>query len=159
MPYREAIKLLLPIARALDYAHRLGIIHRDIKPSNILLTESGEPMLSDFGIAKLIYTKETISLTGEGVSVGTPEYIAPEQSVGEKMDQRVDIYALGVIFYELVTGRKPYTAETPVAVMVKHVVEPLPKPKSYVPDLPDQVEAVLVKALAKKPEDRYSKYG
>jgi serine/threonine protein kinase len=156
MNYREAAKLLLPIARALDYAHRQGIIHRDVKPSNILLTESGEPMLSDFGIAKLVYSKETISLTGEGVSVGTPEYIAPEQSVGAELDQRADIYSLGVILYELITGRKPYTAETPVAVMVKHVVEPLPHPKAYVADLPEEVEAVVIKALAKKPQDRYS---
>ncbi|MGC9025768.1 MAG: serine/threonine-protein kinase, partial [Chloroflexia bacterium] len=132
LPWEEAVRLLLPIARALHFAHRQGFIHRDVKPSNILITESGEPMLSDFGIAKLLETEET-TLTGTGVGVGTPEYMAPEQGLGRKVDARADVYALGVVLYELVTGRKPYTADTPMAVLLKQATEPLPRPRAYVP--------------------------
>ncbi|MGB9724679.1 MAG: serine/threonine-protein kinase, partial [Chloroflexia bacterium] len=136
LPWEEAVRLLLPIARALHFAHRQGFIHRDVKPSNILITESGEPMLSDFGIAKLLETEET-TLTGTGVGVGTPEYMAPEQGLGRKVDARADVYALGVVLYELVTGRKPYTADTPMAVVFKHLSDPLPRPRAYVPELPE----------------------
>jgi serine/threonine protein kinase len=154
MRYTEAAKLLIPIARALEYAHQRNIVHRDVKPANILLTETSEPMLSDFGIAKILETDEA-TLTGSGVGIGTPEYMSPEQSMGSGVDQRTDIYALGMVFYELVTGRKAYTADTPAAVLVKQVTEPLPRPKTVVPDLPDEVELVLFKTLAKNPEDRY----
>jgi len=157
MPIQEAIHYLLPIASALDYAHQQNIIHRDIKPTNILLTATGEPMLSDFGIAKVVLPGERASatLTGPGVSVGTPEYTAPEQSTGKGTDPRSDIYSLGVVFYELITGIKPYVGDTPVAVMVKHVLDPLPNPKMYVPDIPEQVEQAIFKSLAKNPEERY----
>ena len=154
MPWQKSAELLLPIAEALNYAHLQGIIHRDVKPSNILLTQSGQPMLTDFGIAKILESDETTALTGTGVSVGTPEYMAPEQWIGQVSAQS-DIYSLGVVFYEMITGRKPYMADTPPAIMLKQATEPLPRPTQYVSNLPEAVEKVLIKALAKKPENRY----
>lgn len=153
--FDEAARLLVPITKALAYAHQQGIVHRDVKPTNILLSATGDPLLSDFGIAKLLHTGEAMTLTGPGASVGTPEYTAPEQSTGKPVDHRADIYSLGVVFYELVTGEKPFTADTPVAVMVKHVLEPLPSPRKFISDLPEEVEKVILKALAKEPNDRY----
>jgi serine/threonine protein kinase len=155
IPYQEASRVLAPIARALAYAHEQKIIHRDVKPANILITHSGEPMLSDFGIAKILEAEETVELTGTGVGIGTPEYMSPEQAQGKPVDARSDIYSLGVVFFEMVTGRKPYQADTPMAVVWKLASEPLPRPRQFVGDLPDAVEGVLLKALAKKPEDRY----
>jgi len=156
MPWSQAARLLLPIARALAYAHERGFIHRDVKPSNILITDTGDPMLTDFGIAKILEAEGATTLTGTGVGIGTPEYMAPEQGTGQNIDARADVYALGVVFYEMLTGRRPYEADTPMAVMLKHVTDPLPRPREYNPDLPDVVEGVLLKALAKQPEDRYA---
>ena len=116
-------------------------------------------MLSDFGIAKILESEETISLTGTGVGVGTPEYMSPEQGLGKGIDARADIYSLGIVFYEMVTGRKPFTADTPMAVVIKHISEPLPRPSRFVPGLPVEVERVLLKALAKQPENRYPDMG
>ena len=155
MAYQEATQILIPVSRALAYAHQQGLVHRDVKPSNILITQSGDPMLTDFGIAKIIDEEATMDLTGTSATVGTPEYMAPEQVVSKSVDHRADIYALGVVFYEMVTGRKPFTADTPMAVLFKHASEPLPRPKNFVPSLPDAVEHILLKALAKRPEDRY----
>ncbi len=155
IPWRDAVQLLLPIARGLSYAHQLGIIHRDVKPANILFTASGEPVLSDFGIAKLLETEEGQTLTDSGVGIGTPEYMAPEQGKGEKIDARADIYALGIVLYEMVTGKKPFTADTPMKTVIKHITEPLQRPTKYVPSLPLGVESVLIKALAKEPAERY----
>ncbi|MBN1439264.1 MAG: protein kinase [Anaerolineales bacterium] len=154
IPWQEAARLILPIARALEFAHGQGIVHRDVKPANILITLSGEPMLSDFGIAKILESEGTTQLTGTGFSVGTPSYMAPEQWSG-KVGPQTDLYSLGVVLYEMITGRKPYTADTPSAILLKQATEPLPRPKAYVPDLPEAVEKVLLKALARKPEDRY----
>jgi serine/threonine protein kinase len=157
--WRKAAELLLPVARALHEAHHQGIVHRDVKPSNILLSDSGMPMLSDFGIAKMLEYHETLDLTQNGVGIGTPEYMAPEQGTGEGADYRVDIYALGVVFYELVTGNRPYTADTPLAVLLKHHNQPLPSPRNYAPDLPDDVERFIYKLMAKDPNQRYSDMG
>ncbi len=159
LDWREAVGLLLPITRALAYAHDEGVIHRDVKPSNILLTTSGEPMLTDFGVAKVIDEEVTQDLTGTSATVGTPEYMAPEQVISKTVDHRADIYALGVVMFEMVTGRRPYEADTPMAVLFKHASDPLPRPRDLVPDLPEQVEQVLLKALAKKPDDRYQDMG
>ncbi|NSW53878.1 MAG: protein kinase [Anaerolineae bacterium] len=152
--YQEAARLLIPIAKALGYAHKQDIVHRDVKPANILLQRNGEPMLSDFGIAKVLETDQP-QLTQMGVGIGTPEYMAPEQGQGGAIDRRADIYSLGLVLYELVTGRKPFTADTPMAVVWKQVTEPLPDPRQYVPSLPPFVSTVLQKALQKRPADRY----
>ena len=154
IPYQDAARLLLPIARALDYAHKRGVLHRDIKPANILITEEGEPLLSDFGIAKMLESGQETQLTGTGVGIGTPEYMAPEQWTGKAVPQ-TDLYALGIVFFELITGIKPFTADTPAAILLKQVNDPLPQPSLFVPDLPDEVGDVLLKTLAKKPADRY----
>ena len=159
MLWQRAARLLIPILRSLDYAHKRGIVHRDIKPSNIMITESGEPMLTDFGVAKIIDEEATLDLTGTSAAVGTPEYMAPEQTTSKTTDHRVDIYALGIVFYEMVTGRKPFQADTPLAVLFKHASEPLPRPSQFVAGIPDSVEKILVKALAKKPIDRYQSMG
>ena len=160
IPWRDAARLLAPIARALQYAHQQGVIHRDVKPSNILIGANNEPMLTDFGIAKILLdTEETSDLTGTGMGIGTPEYMSPEQFQGEGVDARTDVYSLGVIFYEMVTGRKPYTATTPAAILVKQATEALPRPSAFVRGLPGNVENTLVKALAKKPENRYANMG
>jgi eukaryotic-like serine/threonine-protein kinase len=155
MSYDDAAELLLPIADALEYAHEQKIIHRDIKPANILMTERGRPLLSDFGIAKVLQFDDATYLTGTGVGIGTPEYMSPEQGMGVSVDHRTDIYALGVVFYELVTGRKLFYADTPMAVVFKHINDPIPRPKLFLPGLPEEVERVLFKALSKKPEERY----
>ncbi|MCJ7432073.1 MAG: serine/threonine-protein kinase [Anaerolineales bacterium] len=155
----EAARLLAPIAYALELAHRHNIIHRDINPANVLLTETGQPMLSDFGIAKMLESEETAELTGTGVGIGTPEYMAPEQGMGHVVDGRADIYALGITYYELVTGRKPYRADTPMAILHKQLSEPLPRPSKFVAGIPEYVENVLIKALAKDPANRYQNMG
>jgi serine/threonine protein kinase len=154
MPYHEAIRLLTPIAQALAHGHELGIIHRDVKPSNILITSTGEPMLSDFGIAKILDAEETRELTATGTGIGTPEYMAPEQGMGQ-VDERSDIYALGIILYEMVVGRIPFQADTPMAILLKKNQDALPSPRQFVPDLPQSVENVLIKALARDPNHRY----
>jgi serine/threonine protein kinase len=154
MPYDQAIAIILPIAEALSYAHKRKIIHRDIKPANILFGESGEPLLSDFGIAKILDAGEQTQLTSTGFGIGTPAYMAPEQWNGAA-DERTDVYALGVVLYELITSRCPYQAETPAAILIKQSQDPLPRPKSFAPDLPDNVEGVIFKALAKDPALRF----
>ncbi|MDD5368490.1 MAG: protein kinase [Anaerolineaceae bacterium] len=155
LPISEAAGLILPIAQALQYAHEQGVIHRDVKPGNILLTEQGQPRLTDFGIAKSFIQKPAVDLTDPGTGIGTPEYMAPEQALGQPIDLRVDIYSLGVILFELVTGRKPYTGDTPLGTMMQHTTQPLPRVREFVPDIPEEVERVLFKALAKDPADRY----
>jgi eukaryotic-like serine/threonine-protein kinase len=154
IPYQEACKILIPIAKGLEYAHRHGMVHRDVKPSNILISADGIPRISDFGIGKLLEEEGPQTLTGTGVGVGTPEYMAPEQWLNRVTPQS-DIYSLGIVFYELLTGRVPYRADTPAAVLLKQNTDPLPQPKEFVPDLPEAVGRVLFKALAKKPENRY----
>ena len=155
MPYQQAAKLLMPISRALAYAHANGVIHRDVKPANILIGKNGELLLSDFGVAKVMDSEQTQGLTATGASIGTPEYMAPEQAVGKAIDYRVDIYSLGVILYELVTGRRPFIADTPMAVIIKQMRDPLPQPSRFVQGLPEKVEHILYKALAKDPKERY----
>lgn len=157
IPWKEAARLLIPIARGLEYAHQQRIVHRDVKPSNILLDPSGIALLTDFGIAKILSdTEETSELTTNGMGIGTPEYMSPEQFQGSGVDERTDIYSLGVIFYEMVTGKKPYTAKTPGAIMLKQAMEPLPRPSTFVSGIPSSVEKALLKALTKNPADRFA---
>jgi serine/threonine-protein kinase len=153
LPVQTALRYVIPIAGALGYAHQRGVIHRDVKPSNILTTEDGALMLSDFGIAQIL-EEATTQLTATGMGVGTPEYMAPEQWQG-KATAASDQYALGVVLFELLTGQKPYSAETPLAVALKVMSEPLPRPSDLVPEIPEDVEKVLYKALARDPQDRY----
>ncbi len=148
----EARSVVNQVGSALEYAHQLGVVHRDLKPSNILIDAQGDCYLTDFGIAKMV--EGTLGLTGSAV-LGTPHYMAPEQSQSLKVDQRADVYGMGVIIYEMVTGQLPFDAETPFAVVMKHIAEPLPLPRSIKPDLPESVERVILKALAKDPGDRY----
>ena len=155
LPWQIALRLLLPVARGVEYAHQRGIVHRDIKPANILITESGDPMLSDFGIAKLFEADQTTNLTGTGMAVGTPEYMAPEQWDG-KPNPQSDLYSLGIVLYEMVTGRKPYIADTPMSLLIKQATEPLPSPHQFVADLPEALEALLIKSLARDPRDRFA---
>jgi len=158
IPADEAARLLLPIARALDSAHRQGMIHRDVKPSNILITNDGEPMLTDFGIAKLLDAEEGQTLTGTGVGIGTPEYMAPEQWLGQAT-AKSDQYSLGVIFYEMVTGHKPYTADTPAAILLKQTNDPLPSPKSFFNEISKETENLIYKAMARDSRDRFADMG
>lgn len=149
--------IISQVGMALDYAHSRGLIHRDVKPSNILMDESGNCLLTDFGLAKIV--EGAANLTTSGTIMGTPAYMSPEQSMGQKLDGRTDIYSLGVILYEMATGRTPYRAETPMAVVLKHINDPLLPPRILNPELPEAVELIILKALSKTREDRYQTAG
>jgi len=149
----EAVTILRPVTEALAYAHRAGIVHRDIKPGNILLAADGTVKLADLGLARRVGEDAEEEA---GKAFGTPYYISPEQVRGEaRVDFRADIYSLGATFYQMLTGRPPFTAPTPQEVMQKHLTEPPPDPRQFVPDLPQVLCNILAKALAKRPEDRY----
>lgn len=150
---QEAVKLLEQIAPGLDEAHSKGIVHRDLKPANILFTSNGLPLISDFGIAKFSQG-EGSNVTGSAI-IGTPAYMAPEQASGEGVDGRTDIYALGVILYEMVTGKQPYQADTPLGLAIKHVTEPVPHILEADPSLPTWMEKVISTAMAKDKDDRF----
>jgi serine/threonine protein kinase len=148
----EAVHTIREVGRALAYAHQRGMIHRDVKPANVLLDQGNRVILTDFGIAKIL-TGPSFTMTG--ATVGTPAYMSPEQSLGRPGDHRSDLYSLGVMLYQLATGQLPYDADTPLAVMLKHVNEPLPLPRSFEPNLPEGIERVILKAMAKNPDDRF----
>jgi hypothetical protein len=148
--------LLDQIAAGLDYAHSRGVIHRDIKPGNVLITDDGRAILADFGLAWLLAGAH-LTLTG-GV-IGTPEYMSPEQASGEPFDQRCDVYALGVVLFEMLTGERPFAAETPIGVLLKHLQDAPPSLRELRPELPDAVDDVLQRALAKSPAERYASAG
>jgi len=152
--WQEAVRLVITIGEALEYAHKHNLIHRDVKPANVLITENGQPMLTDFGVAKLFDTDTAADLTGTGMGVGTPEYMAPEQWQGE-VSVQTDVYSLGIVLYELVTGKRPFSAETPAALLIKLFNDPLPRPTQSNPNLPEAIEKVLIKALARDLNERY----
>ncbi len=149
----QVAHILDQVGRALGYAHSQDVIHRDIKPANVLIDARGDAFLMDFGIAKMV--AGTAQFTATGAIVGTPAYMSPEQGMAEPADHRSDIYALGVVLYEMVTGRVPFEAETPLAVLLQHVNAPLPPPRQIKPDLPAAIERVILKAVAKSPDDRF----
>jgi serine/threonine-protein kinase len=147
----QIVRPLGQVAQALDYAHQQGIIHRDLKPGNILLDEQGNAYLSDFGIARVLNS----NLTGSQI-IGTPAYMSPEQANGLPLDARSDLYSLGIVLFELLTGSEPYSADTPVGLLLKHIGEPLPSLRARRPELSMGIEAVVTKAAAKQPGDRYA---
>jgi len=149
----DTARIVERLASALSYAHRKGVIHRDLKPDNILFNEDGYPFISDFGIAKI--SEANSNLTGSGI-IGTPAYMSPEQATGDTLDHRSDVYGLGVIVYQMLTGQQPYNADTPMGVAIKHVTDPVPDIRLVVPDLPEEVGDVMKKVLAKNRDERYS---
>lgn len=155
LPLNEIDRLFTQLAEALHHAHGHGIVHRDLKPANALIDEQGNLFLTDFGIAKLLESASP-RLTQTDAIMGTPAYISPEQAKAETVNQRSDIYSLGIILYEMVTGRVPFVADTPLAVILKHISDPLPPPSVVKSDIPEPIEKVILKALAKEPDDRYA---
>ena len=153
LPLERVRTVILQVGEALGYAHAQGVIHRDVKPSNILVDDRGNCRLTDFGIAKMV--EGTLHLTQTGALSGTPSYMSPEQIQGETLDGRSDLYSLGVILFEMATGRPPFLAETPAAVLVKHLHDRPPNPRSIRRDLAPALERVILKSLAKARQERY----
>ncbi|MBV6396822.1 MAG: Serine/threonine-protein kinase PknD [Anaerolineales bacterium] len=150
----ELNKIISAIGSALAYAHKMGILHRDIKPSNVLLTTDGSIYLADFGLARIAAAGES-TLSGDMI-MGTPQYISPEQAMGKKeLDEGTDIYSFGVMLYEMVVGQVPFSADTPFSIIHDHIYTPLPLPRNINPEVPETVERVLLKSLAKERADRY----
>lgn len=154
LPLPEVVRIMTAVADALTYAHEHGVLHRDVKPANILIDARGIPYLTDFGLARLAAGGS--STLSQGTIIGTPHYISPEQALGQaELDARTDVYSLGVVLYELVVGRVPFPGDTPFSVVHDHIYAPLPAPREVNPSVSLAVEAVLIRALAKKPDDRY----
>lgn len=156
MPLEEAANILDKIASGLDYAHKRGLIHRDIKPANILFSEDGEPIVADFGIVKLL--DEGAALTQTGGVVGSPRYLSPEQASQNEVDKRSDIYSLGIVLYQMVTGEVPFEGDL-VSVMMQHVNDPPESPITINADLPHSIANVVLKALEKDPDNRFNSVG
>jgi len=157
LPPDEAARICGQVARALAYAHARGVVHRDIKAQNVLLTETGEAKLADFGIARILGSPEDSSLTATGVLLGTSDYLAPEQAEGGPVDARTDVYSLGIVLFECLTGRLPFVGDGWLAVAMKHVRDPLPDPRAIVPDLPQHLAAAVLRAAEKDPGRRFQR--
>ena len=149
---QDAARIIERLASALAYAHKNGIVHRDLKPDNILFDNIGDPFISDFGVAK--FTEASTNLTGSGI-IGTPAYMSPEQAQGEAVDNRSDIYGLGVIIFQMLSGKQPYNATTPMGVAVKHITEPVPEILKANPGLPAETDTIIKTAMAKNKDNRY----
>src|SRR5215831_15273284 len=154
LPATAAARISSELADALAFAHRNGVVHRDVKPGNVLITASGQVKLTDFGIAANQFDANQ-SLTQTGSVMGTATYFSPEQAQGHSVDGRSDVYSLGVVLYEMVTGQPPFVGESPVAVAYKHVREEPPPPSTRAPDLPPDLERIILTAMAKDPDARY----
>jgi tRNA A-37 threonylcarbamoyl transferase component Bud32 len=153
LPVAQALALTHQIARGLAFAHQHGVVHRDVKPQNVLLDESGTAKVTDFGIARSLDPGE--ELTQTGTLLGTSDYIAPEQASGEPIDARSDQYSLGVLLYELLTGEVPYPADSFMAVAMRHLRDPVPSVRERRRDVPDRVDKIVARAMAKRPADRF----
>ena len=154
LPYEEILRIIREAASALAYAHSRNMIHRDVKPANLMLDHDERVVLTDFGIAKIV---TGVQFTASGGMVGTPAYMAPEQGLGEAGDERSDLYSLGVILYQLLTGGLPYDAEAPLAIILKHLNSPIPSVSDTHPEYPEVADQLINRLMAKNPEDRYQK--
>jgi serine/threonine protein kinase len=155
IPVEESLQIIETIGNALQYAHDKGVLHRDMKPSNVLISKDNQIYLTDFGLARMAQSSDNTLTTD--MMIGTPQYISPEQALAKQdLDSRTDIYSLGVMIYELLVGKVPFSADTPFAIVHDHIYTPLPLPRTINPDLSESTERVLLKALAKDKEDRYS---
>jgi serine/threonine-protein kinase len=154
LPVEDAIRLTREVAEALDYAHRHGVVHRDIKPDNILLTE-GHASVADFGIAKALEAGGADQLTQTGMTVGTPQYMSPEQAAGGLVDARSDIYSLGCVLYEMLAGEPPYLGHSAQAIAAKRLLEPVPRLRTLRDNVPETLEQAVTRALARTPADRF----
>ncbi|MFH1227847.1 MAG: serine/threonine-protein kinase [Planctomycetota bacterium] len=155
MPIAEAARIIRDTAKALNVAHKKGVVHRDVKPENIMVTYDGEVKLMDFGLARVLDVASNLSQPGD--ILGTPHYMAPEQAQSMPVDGRADIYSLGVVYYYMVTGQRPFEGDTPISVIMQHINNQPVDPRQLSPDLPQDVCQVINKMMAKKPEDRYQK--
>lgn len=156
LPFNEIVFMMRQIASALDYAHRQGVVHRDIKPSNILIDQDGNAFITDFGIARMMGAADGLTITHPGFTIGTPGYMAPEQSTERaRVDNRTDIYSLGVLLFRLLTGRLPYQGETLVELASQHASSPIPELTDVDPAIASQLNAIVAKAMAKEPDERY----
>jgi eukaryotic-like serine/threonine-protein kinase len=153
LPVREAVELAIQVGRALGYAHDRGIVHRDVKPQNVILNEEGRAKVTDFGIARSL---DVDGVTQTGTVLGTSDYIAPEQAQGQEVDVQTDVYSLGVVLYELLTGEVPFAGESFVAVAMQHVNQPAPSILERRGDVPPRLDLVVQRAMAKRPEDRHA---
>jgi eukaryotic-like serine/threonine-protein kinase len=153
LPVERAIELTLQIGRALAFAHEAGIVHRDVKPHNVLIDLDGAAKVADFGVARSLDADD--GLTETGTLLGTSNYIAPEQAAGGRVDERSDQYSLGVLLYELLTGDVPYPGTNPMAVAMRHLHDPVPSVRASRPEVPHRVEAVVARAMAKRPAERF----
>ncbi len=160
MPLRDVLAFTQELASALDHAHANGLVHRDVKPANILLREAEathcEAILTDFGIAKIL---EGMQFTETGLSMGTPDYMSPEQAAGDTITPQTDVYALGIVVFEMLTGQLPFRADTPAAVLLKHLNTEPPSPRTIDPSVPAALDTVLFRALAKQARDRWQSAG
>src|SRR5918995_659173 len=152
LPPRTVVEVALQIAKALRAAHERGVIHRDIKPRNILITDSGHVKVADFGIAR---AAEATTISDLGDILGSVKYMSPEQAMGERVGAASDLYSLGVVLYEMLTGGVPFEASSPEEVSAKHAAEPPPRPREVNPKVPEGTDALVMRLLATDPEDRY----
>lgn len=148
----DTVRIIREAASALSYAHGMGMIHRDVKPANLMLDSSNRVVLTDFGIAKIV---TGVQFTASGGMVGTPAYMSPEQGLGEQGDERSDLYSLGVIFYQMLTGKLPYDGDTPLAVILKHLNDPVKSPRDLRREIPGTLDEIVTQLMAKEPSDRY----